>query len=98
VGFSLTGLTSGEWYTYTVNTSNLTVWTSENAGTMTLAQVLANPDDIGIFFGGGVVDGGAGTFAMDNFGTVAPVPVPPSMLLLAPGLLGLVGVRKRFSA
>jgi choice-of-anchor C domain-containing protein len=26
----------------------------------------------------------------------APVPVPPSVLLLAPGLLGLVGMRKRF--
>lgn len=25
----------------------------------------------------------------------APVPVPPSVLLLAPGLLGLVGIRKR---
>ncbi len=29
-------------------------------------------------------------------GTVSPVPVPPSALLLAPGLLGLVGMRKRF--
>ncbi len=27
-----------------------------------------------------------------------PVPVPPSVLLLAPGLLGLVGMRKRFKA
>lgn len=27
---------------------------------------------------------------------VSAVPVPPSMLLLAPGLLGLVGMRKRF--
>jgi hypothetical protein len=34
-----------------------------------------------------------------NIGFVAsysPVPVPPSVLLLAPGLLGLVGIRKRF--
>jgi len=27
----------------------------------------------------------------------APVPLPPSLLLLAPGLLGLAGLRKRFS-
>lgn len=27
-----------------------------------------------------------------------PVPVPPSLLMLAPGLLGLVGIRKRFKA
>jgi hypothetical protein len=27
--------------------------------------------------------------------TYSPVPVPPSLLLLAPGLLGLVGIRKR---
>ena len=32
-----------------------------------------------------------------NF-TASAVPVPPSMLLLAPGLLGLVGIRKRFKA
>ncbi len=29
---------------------------------------------------------------------VSAVPVPPSILLLAPGLLGLVGMRKRFKA
>jgi hypothetical protein len=28
--------------------------------------------------------------------TWSPVPLPPSLLLLAPGLLGLVGARKRF--
>jgi len=28
--------------------------------------------------------------------TYSPVPLPPSLLLLAPGLLGLVGMRKRF--
>ena len=26
----------------------------------------------------------------------SPVPIPPTLLLLAPGLLGLVGIRKRF--
>lgn len=34
---------------------------------------------------------------LDNVNlTAAPVPVPPSALLLAPGLLGVVGMRKRF--
>ncbi len=43
-------------------------------------------------FNGGYVTSTSvnGTFA------VSAVPVPPSMLLLAPGLLGLVGLRKRF--
>jgi len=38
--------------------------------------------------GGNNIDG----LAPDN----SPVPVPPSMLLFVPGLLGLVGMRKRF--
>ncbi|SEM39317.1 hypothetical protein SAMN04489760_11330 [Syntrophus gentianae] len=33
-------------------------------------------------------------FAMDNF-SVAPVPLPPSLLLLAPGLLGVSIIRRR---
>ena len=41
---------------------------------------------------------GDGTGANWSQGLVAaaPVPVPPSVFLLAPGLLGLVGMRKRF--
>jgi hypothetical protein len=30
-------------------------------------------------------------------GTAAPVPLPPSLMLIAPGLLGLVGLRKRIN-
>ncbi len=40
------------------------------------------------------------TFTPANTGTfaVSPVPAPASLLLLAPGLLALVGMRKRFKA
>jgi hypothetical protein len=35
---------------------------------------------------------------LDNvmFGKAAPVPVPPSLFLLAPGLLGLVGIKRKY--
>ncbi len=38
-----------------------------------------------------------GNTSIDNIvATTSAVPVPPSLLLLAPGLLGLVGMRRRF--
>ncbi|MCX5805974.1 MAG: hypothetical protein NT010_07895 [Proteobacteria bacterium] len=37
---------------------------------------------------------GGGGFSYER---TSPVPLPPSLLLLAPGLLGLAGLRKRFS-
>jgi hypothetical protein len=42
-------------------------------------------------------NGGSATVSMvsNNF-SQSQVPVPPSVLLLAPGLLGLIGLRKRF--
>jgi hypothetical protein len=40
--------------------------------------------------------GGATYFDMKLTADVNPVPLPPSAWLLAPGLLGLLGVRKRF--
>jgi hypothetical protein len=36
-------------------------------------------------------------FGLDNFGTLNPVPLPASLLLLGSGLIGLVGLRKRSS-
>ena len=40
------------------------------------------------------VEGVGGLYTMLT-STVAPVPVPPSVLLLAPGLLGLIGLRRK---
>jgi hypothetical protein len=45
------------------------------------------------------LDGASLTFTVDSVqvlaGSTAPVPLPPSLLLLAPGLAGLVAVRRR---
>lgn len=34
-------------------------------------------------------------FGLDNFGTLNPIPLPSSLLLLGSGLIGLVGMRKK---
>lgn len=79
------------WATHTtaLNTTEFTPWTG---ATLSLADVLAAPDDIGIFFGGNLA-GGSGSVMVDNFGTV--VPVPAAVWLFGSGLLGLVGVARR---
>ena len=46
------------------------------------------------------VEGGTCSFPLSSVGfdnrfSQAPVPVPPALLLFAPGLLGLIGMRKR---
>jgi hypothetical protein len=43
-----------------------------------------------------VYNSGTGTFTTTIAAPAAAVPVPPSVLLLAPGLLGLVGLRRRW--
>jgi hypothetical protein len=43
-----------------------------------------------------VYNSGTGTFSTTIAAPAAAVPVPPSVLLLAPGLLGLVGLRRRW--
>ena len=37
------------------------------------------------------------TLANGTTSTASPVPVPPAILLLAPGLIGLIGIRRRLS-
>ncbi len=49
-------------------------------------------------YGGAAVckyNGFGNHFAMDNFSVAAAVPLPPSLLLLAPGLLGISIIRRR---
>ena len=42
--------------------------------------------------------GGTGVYAMAvRDGDVAPVPIPPSVWLLGSGLIGLVGLRRKFT-
>jgi len=57
-----------------------------------LAKLGSNTGNVADFYWMTPTDGN-GT----HQGLVAPVPVPPSMLLLAPALLGLVGMRKRLN-
>ena len=80
------------WTTHTVplTTAEFTPWTGVNNNVYTFAEVLQAPDDIGIFFGGGLASG-TGAVEVDNFGTV---PEPTTMSLLA--LIGsLFAVRRR---
>ncbi len=82
------------WTTHTtaLNTTEFSYWNWSANSTYSLEQVLAAPDDIGIFFGGSLVSG-SGNVMVDNFGTV--VPVPAAAWLFGSGLLGLAGVARR---
>lgn len=90
--FDISSDTSWTTHTTVLNSANFSIWDS---ATLTLAQVLAAPDDIGIFFGGAVATG-SGSVMVDNFGTV--VPIPAAVWLFGSGLLGLVGIARRKKA
>jgi hypothetical protein len=85
-----------DWTTHTavLEISDFTLWTQGGAGTAPLADVLKSPDDIGMFFGGGIASG-AGNVLVDNFGTVATVPEPATLSLL---VLGGLAMLKRWNA
>ena len=90
------------WTTHTevMNTTTFVPWTGQNDYVYTLAEVLAAPTDIGIFFGG-VAAGGTGNLLMDNFGVGAgatPVPEPLTMATAFLAIAGLGGyIRRRTS-
>lgn len=89
------------WTTHTVllSEANFTFWPNQNTGDYTFAQVLMNYNDIGLVFADGFTNNqtlgftGDATIHIDNFGVV---PIPGAVWLFASGLLGLVGLRKRF--
>lgn len=96
------------WTTYqvAVNATNFMLWPIDS-GSLTFAQVIADPDQIGIVFTGstpnitapgytglGINGTTTTTIELDNFGTTA-VPEPGILLLLAPGLFGAGLFRKR---
>ncbi|MBK7728743.1 MAG: hypothetical protein IPJ33_09700 [Gammaproteobacteria bacterium] len=83
------------WTTHStaMTATEFTFWTQSINNTFSLAQVLAAPDDIGIFFGG-VVTGGSGQVSVDNFG-VSAVPLPGAALLFGSVLAGL-GFTRRY--
>jgi hypothetical protein len=90
------------WTTHNVfmNASNFMSWPNQNAGTITFANMLSQYNDIGLVFNAdslfananlGFSSTGGATLRVDNFGS-SPVPLPPSVLLLGTGILGLVGL------
>ena len=83
------------WTTHTaaLNSTNFTHWSGSTGSSLTLAEVLQAPDDVGIFFGGSTASG-TGDLKVDNFG-FAPVPIPGAMWLLGSGLIGIVGIRRK---
>ncbi len=98
--------TGGAWTTNSVfmDAANFTAWPNQNAGTMSFAQVAANPGWVGLLFSNGnfsdndnlgLTSAGGATISLDNFGTPNPVPIPGAALLLGSGLAGLLGLRLR---
>jgi len=85
--WSITGDTTWTTHQAALNSTNFTLW----GGHYTLQEVLAAPDDVGIFFGGGQAYG-TGTLGVDNFGIN---PEPATMALLAVGGIGMILCRRR---
>jgi hypothetical protein len=81
------------WTTHavTLDSSHFTSWAGVNNNVYTFAQVLQAPDDIGIFFGGGLASG-SGSVMVDNFGTV---PEPSSLFALLAGMGSLLALKRR---
>ena len=82
-----------DWTTHTaaLNSTEFSAW---SGASLTFAQVLQAPDDIGIFFGSSGA-AGVGSVLVDNFGTVPTLPIPATAWLFGSGLLGLARISKR---
>ena len=84
------------WTTHTVAllAANFETWPNQNAGTLSFAQVIAAPQDIGLVFTDDFTANsqlgftGSGAIGVDNFGTV--VPEPSSLALLFSAGLGML--------
>ena len=61
-----------------------------------LSALGSNTGDVSSFYWPSPGDGTGANWSQGLVAQAAPVPVPPSVFLLAPGLLGLVGMRRRF--
>jgi hypothetical protein len=70
------------------SSSNWVTWASKNYG-----SVIPNLNDFTVYVPGIITSGPDTGSRSQEF--IAVVPLPPSLLLLAPGLLGIVGLRKR---
>ena len=101
---------SGGWTTYTVqvNSTDFMAWPGQT-GTDSLAYVAANAVWVGLVFtaadfsaadndGGfvGLTSANGAVVRIDNVGTPNPAPIPPAILLLAPGVAGLAAIRRKW--
>ncbi len=94
-----------DWTTYQVQLieSNFMLWPNQNTGDMTFDEVLLSYNDIGLVFADGFTSNATlgfsstecATISIDNFGTLAAVPVPGAVWLLGSGLIGMAGIRKK---
>jgi hypothetical protein len=101
--YSWTPNSDTSWTTHTVPLveANFIFWPNQNQGDLTFAQVLSSYNDIGLVFADGFTNNqtlgfsGSGTIHVDNF---SAVPIPGAIWLLFSGLVGLVGLRRKFQA
>ena len=86
------------WVTHQVDLTadNFLIWPNQSSGSKTFANVIANPDDIGLIFTGAASDfeyseslgfSGKGTVSIDNFGAV---PEPATLCMLGIGAIGVI--------
>jgi hypothetical protein len=99
---TLTGYTGDWWHQYP--TGGLGFWGGQAAFTLTFDLSTTGFDWVEADFTGidrlgisSTAGPNGNVWAMDDFTVDAdPVPIPPALLLLAPGLLGLAVMRRRF--